>query len=281
MAAYTGNILRLKAQEKLSNVPGLDGAHAEPSGLEGVPDYRADQISVPPTMGQEYAGLVLEDGVPRAVVAGQPSLGWNAPYAASTPVGSGGTPAGQAPGWTAGDPHNAAVDTSFAAAARGAIHGSIYRGSVSPVHAAGDDTLPARRANPVGVAGSSFLQRLAEFPREIWAEPTGAGADKFVAGTNSYSSSNPEGDQYATGRGGGQAFYGFESPYFVHQELYIDKPAQTYERRTAPVTARDPLVGGRYYNTPIMGQLASNPWLTELGEAVMPEGYGVPVDGVM
>jgi hypothetical protein len=147
----------------------------------------------------------------------------------------------------------------------------------------GDDSLPYRRANPVGVAGSSFLERLWNFPRQIWAEPTGPGADKFIAGTNSYGASNPEGDQYAEGRGGARVHYGFESPYFVHQELFIDKPAQTYDRRTPPVTATDPLVGGRYSNTPILGQLAANTWVAELGGAPDPSGvsYGVPVDGVM
>jgi hypothetical protein len=196
-------------------------------------------------------------------------------------VGSGANPAGNAPAWSAGDPHNAEVDTSFRAAAYGSLPGSRYGANTSHVHASGDDTLPYRIANPVGVAGSTFLERLADFPRQIWAEPTGAGADKFVAGTNSYASSNPEGDQYAEGRGLARVHYGFESPYFVHQPLYIDKPAQFYDRRTPPVTARDPLVGGNYYNTPVMGQLAANTWLTELGETVTPTGYGVAVDGVM
>ena len=63
--------------------------------------------------------------------------------------------------------------------------------------------------------------------------------------------------------------------------MFQDKPAQTYDRRTAPVTARDPLVGGGYTSTPAMGQLAANTWLTELGESVTPVGYGVPVDGAI
>lgn len=282
MAAYSGNILRLKAPDDPRIAPGgPDPAHAEPSGPEGVPAQRAQEIDVPADLGAQYAGLTLEDGIPRAVTAGQPGLGWNAPEAAMVPVGSGATPAGSAPGWAVADPHNAAVDTSFRSAARGAITGSPYGGSVAGVHAVGDDTHPAYAATPVGVEGSSFLERLADFPRQIWAEPTGPGADKFVAGTNSYSSSNPDGDQYAEGRGGGRVHFGFESPYFVHQAMYIDKPAQTYERRTAPVTARDPLVGGAYSNTPVLGQLAANPWLSELGESTTPVGYGVPVDGGM
>jgi hypothetical protein len=282
MGAYSGNILRLRAPDTPRIAPGgPDSAHAEPSGPEAVPGFRAQEIDVPAGLGTEYAGLTMEDGIPRAITAGQPGLGWNAPETASVPVGSGGTPAGSAPRWTVADPHNAAVDTSFASAARGAIAGSPYRGAVAGVHSAGDDTHPAYAANPVGVAGSSFLERLWEFPRQMWAEPSGAGADKFVAGTNSYASSNPEGDQFAEGRGGARVHWGFESPYFVHQAMYIDKPAQFYERRTAPVTARDPLVGGQYYNTPVMGQLAANPWLAELGESPVPAGYGVPVDGVM
>ena len=282
MARYSGNILRLNAPQDPKVAPGApDGAHDAPSGPEAVPAFRAEEISVPADMGAEYAGLVLEDGVPRAVVAGQPTLGWNAPEAASVPVGSGGTPAGSAPRWTAADPHNAEVDTSFASARTGQLPGSPFRGRTAAVHAVGDDTLPYRIANRVGVAGSSFLARLAEFPRQIWAEPSGQGADKFVAGTNSYAASNPDGDQYAEGRGGAVVHYGFESPYFVHQQMFIDKPAQTYERRTAPATARDPLVGGRYSNTPVMGQLAANPWLSELGESVTPTGYGVAVDGVI
>lgn len=282
MAAYSGNILRMKAPGDPRISPGgPDSAHAEPSGPDGVPEYRAAEIGVPGDLGTEYAGLTLEDGVPRAVIAGQPGVGWNAPEESSVPVGSGGTPAGSAPAWTAGDPHNAGVDTSFAASARGSIPGSPYTGSIVSAHGTGDDSHPGHTANPVGVAGSSFLERLAEFPRQIWAEPTGAGVDKFIAGTNSYSASNPDGDQYAQGRGGGRIFYGFESPYFVHQPMFIDRPAQTYDLRTAPVTARDPLVGGAYANTPVLGQLAANPWLTELGESVTPGGYGVAVDGVM
>lgn len=282
MARYSGNILRMAAPADPRQAPGgPDVSHDAPSGPDQVPGYRAEQITVPATLGTEYAGLTLEDGVPRAVVAGQPGLGWNAPESASTPVGSGGTPAGTAPRWSSADPHNAEVDTSFASAARGQIVGSPFRGAVPGVHSSGDDTEPYRRANPVGVAGTRFLARLAEFPRQIWAEPGGQGADKFIAGTNSYAASNPDGDQYAEGRGAGRAYYGFESEYFVHQAMFIDRPAQTYDRRTAPVTARDPLVGGAYASTPAMGQLAANPWLTELGESVQPAGYGVAVDGVV
>ena len=283
MAAYSGNILRLKASDDPMIAPGEpDAAHAAPSGPDGVPEFRAQEITVPGDLGTEYAGLTLEDGVPRAITAGQPSLGWNAPEAAMVPVGGGGTPAGNVPGWAAGDPHSAEVDTSFAGSARGAIAGSPYSGSIVGAHAAGDDTAPYRRGRDIsGIAGSSFLERLWDFPRQIWAEPSGAGADKFVAGTNSYSSSNPEGDQFAEGRGLARVHWGFESPYFVHQAMFIDKPPQTYDRRTAPITARDPLVGGAYANTPVLGQLAANTWLTELGESVEPSGYGVPVDGVM
>jgi hypothetical protein len=282
VARYSGNLLRLNAPTEPKIAPGEpDTAHANPSGPEGVPDYRAAEISVPADMGVEYAGLVLEDGIPRAVTAGQPSLGWNAPSSAMTPPGSGGTPAGTAPRWLSGDPHNAEVDTSFAATARGAIAGSPYRGSVTGAHAAGDDTLPYRIANPVGVEGTAFLEREAGFPEQTWADPSGGtGVDKFIGGTNSYSASNPEGDQY-THRGGGRVHFGFDTQYFVHQPMYVDKPAQTYDRRTAPVTARDPLVGGAYTSTPAMGQLAANPWLTELGESVVPAGYGVAVDGVI
>lgn len=282
MARYSGNLLRLMAPQTPKIAPGEpDNAHDQPSGPDGVPEFRAKEIDVPPDLGTEYAGLSLEDGVPRAITAGQPDLGWNAPEAAMVPPGSGGTPNGYAPAWTQADPHNAEVDTSYARSAYGSLPGTPYRGGAARVHGVGDDSLPYRFANRVGVAGSSFLERLAEFPRQMWAEPTGAGADKFIAGTNSYSASNPEGDQFAEGRGGGRAHYGFESPYFVHQALYIDKPAQTYDRRTTPVTATDPLVGGRYSNTPVLGQLAANTWVTELGESVVPSGYGVAVDGVM
>lgn len=282
MASYSGNVLRMKAPLSERLAPGEpDSAHSEPSGPDGVPEFRAQEIDVSPDMGAEYAGLTMDDGIPRAVVAGQPGLGWNAPEAASVPVGSGGTPAGYAPAWSQADPHNAAVDTSYRSAARGAIAGSTEHGSFSAAHAVGNDTLPYSIATPVGVAGSSFLERLWDFPRQMWAEPSGAGADKFIAGTNSYAASNPEGDQYAEGRGGGRAHYGFESPYFIHQEMFIDKTPQTYDRRTTPITARDPLVGGAYANTPVMGQLAANTWLTELGQAVTPSGYGVPVDGAI
>lgn len=282
MARYSGNLLRMAAPGEPKIAPGgPDASHAQPSGPEGVPEYRAEEITVSPELGAEYAGLTMDDGVPRAIVVGQPSLGWNAPEESSTPVGSGGTPAGTAPAWSQGNPHNAGVDTSWARAARGQVPGSPYAGSLAPVHASGDDTEPYRRANPVGVAGTRFLARLADFPRQIWAEPTGAGADKFIAGTNSYAASNPDNDQYAPGRGEGRAYYGFESDYFVHQPMFVDRPAQTYDRQTAPVTARDPLVGGQYYNTPAMGQLAANTWLTELGESAVPSGYGVPVDGAI
>lgn len=282
MATYSGNVLRLGAPQHPQISPGgPDSSHNEPSGPDQVPNFRAVEINVPAGMGAEYAGLTLDDGMARAVVAGQPSLGWNAPNSASTPVGSGGTPAGNAPAWTAGDPHNAQVDTSGASARYGALPGSRYGANTNSVHSAGDDTHPAYLANQIGTAGTSFLERLAEFPRQIWAEPTGQGADKFVAGTNSYASSNPEGDQYAEGRGLARVHWGFQTDYFVHQAQYIDKPAQFYERRTPPVTARDPLVGGQYYNTPIMGQLAANTWVTELGESVTPGGYGVAVDGVV
>jgi hypothetical protein len=282
VASYSGNILRMNAPQEPRIAPGEpDAAHDQPSGPEEVPATRAEEISVSADTGIEYAGLTLEDGVPRAIVAGQPDLGWNAPSAAMMPPGSGGTPAGYAPGWTAGDPHNANVDTSARSAAYGSLPGSTARGSIAAVHGAGDDTRPYRRANPVGVAGTSFLERLWEFPRQIWGEPAGPGADKFIAGTNSYSASNPEGDQYAEGRGGARAHYGFETEYFVHTPMYQDKPNQMYDRRTAPITSRDPLVGGAYSNTPAMGQLAANPWLTELGDSAVPGGYGVPVDGVM
>jgi hypothetical protein len=281
VASYSGNILRLNApQDPKINPGGPDVAHAAPAGPEDVPAFRAQEIAVPGDLGTVYAGLTLDDGMPRALVVGETSLGWNAPEAASVPVGGGGTPAGYAPAWTASDPHNANVDTSFAGTARGAIPGSPYNGSVIGAHASGDDTHPAYLANQVGTAGSSFLERLWDFPRQMWAEPSGAGADKFIAGTNSYASSNPDGDNFEH-RGGARVHYGFESPYFVHTPMYQDKPAQTYDRRTAPVTARDPLVGGAYANTPVMGQLASNTWLTELGESVTPAGYGVPVDGAM
>jgi hypothetical protein len=189
------------------------------------------------------------------------------------PPGSGKTPNGNAPAWTRGNPHNAMVDTS---------HASSRGATPLPPNHDGADTGPYSIVNPMtGVEGSSFLEREAEFPREMWAEPTGAGADKFLAGTNSYRVNNPDGDNFAEGRGEGRVHYGFESPYFVHQAMYIDKPHQMYERRTPPISATDPLVGGRYSTTPIMGQLAANPWLTELGTSAVPEGYGVPVDGAM
>ncbi|WP_158806478.1 MULTISPECIES: hypothetical protein [Streptomyces] len=281
MAAYSGNILRMKApQDPSINPGGPDDAHAAPSGPEGVPDFRAVEITVPGDLGTEYAGLTMDDGVSRAITAGQPGLGWNAPESAMVPIGSGSTPAGYAPNWSTSDPHNAQVDTSYAAAARGAIAGSPYHGQYSGAHAAGDDTEPYSRANPVGVAGTSFLERLVDFPKEMWAEPSGAGADKFIGGTNSYHSSNPDGDNY-TNRWGARVHWGFETDYFVHTPMYQDKTPQTYDRRTSPVTSRDPLVGGAYANTPSMGQLAANPWLTELGESAVPGGYGVPVDGVV
>ena len=283
MARYSGNILRMAAPDDPKvNQGGPDESHNDPSGPEGVPETRAQEITVPADMGTEYAGLTLEDGVPRAIVADQPSEGWNAPHAAMTPVGGGGTPAGYAPAWTQGDPHNASIDTSFAGGARGSLPGSTARADIRGVHGAGDDSLPYHRANPVGVAGTSFLERLIDFPKQIWAEPTGPGADKFIAGTNSYASSNPEGDNY-TDRYGARVHWGFESQYFVHTPLYQDKPAQTYDRKVTPPTATDPLVGGKYSRTPILGQLAANTWVQELGEAPDVSGvdYGVPVDGVM
>jgi hypothetical protein len=283
MASYSGNFLRLHAPDQPRIAPGgPDAAHAEPSGPDAVPDARAQEISVAPDLGTEYEGLTLEDGVPRAIVAGQPSEGWNAPHAAMVPVGGGQTPAGYAPGWTQGDPHNAEVDTSFLGGARGALPGGIPDGGIRGVHGAGDDSLPYHRANPVGVEGSSFLERLVDFPKEMWAEPTGQGADKFIAGTNSYRSSNPEGDNFQD-RYGARVHWGFESPYFVHTPLYQDKPAQTYDHRVPPATATDPLVGGRYSSTPILGQLAANTWVQELGASADVSGadYGVPVDGVM
>lgn len=282
MPRYSGNLLRFNAPQDPQLAPGaVDAAHDVPDGYDALPETRRDEIAVAPDLGTEYAGLSLEDGIPLAVVAGQPGLGWNAPEQASTPVGSGGTPAGETTAWTSGDPHNAAVDTSFAGGARGALYGSPFAAGVRSVYGSGDDSHPGHTANPVGVEGSSFLERLVNFPREMWAEPTGPGADKFTAGTNSYASSNPEGDQYAEGRGGARAHYGFESQYFVHTPLYQDKTPQTYDRRTTPVTATDPLVGGAYSNTPIVGQLAANTWVTELGESTTPAGYGVPVDGVV
>lgn len=282
LARYSGNLLRLKApQSPHVNPGGPDASHNEPAGPEGVPETRAQEISVPADLGTEYAGLTLEDGVPRAIVADRPGLGWNAPEQAMTPVGGGGTPAGYAPQWVQGDPHNAEVDTSFAGGARGALPGSTARGGIRAVHGVGDDTHPAYRANPVGTEGTSFLERAVGFPEQVWAEPTGAGVDKFIGGTNSYSASNPEGDQY-THRGGARVHYGFEPNYFVHTPMFQDKVPQLYDRRTAPVTATDPLVGGRYDRTPALGQLAQNTWVSELGSApTLDSGYGVPVDGVM
>jgi hypothetical protein len=283
LAKYSGNLLRLMApQSPHVNPGGPDASHDQASGPDGVPEMRADEISVAPDLGTEYAGLTLEDGFPRALVAGDPSLGWNAPENAMVPIGGGGTPAGYAPGWTQGDPHNALVDTSFAGGARGSIAGSHARADLRGVHGAGDDSHPYSRANPVGVGGTSFLERPVGFPEQVWAEPVGPGADKFIGGTNSYASSNPENDQY-TYRGGARVHYGFETDYFVHTPLYQDHVPQFYDRRTAPITATDPLVGGRYSRTPVLGQLAANPWVTELGSAPDPAGadYGVSVDGVI
>src|ERR1041384_3080060 len=112
LARYSGNLLRLNApQTPHVNPGGPDPDHNEPSGPDGVPEYRAQEITVPPDRGTDYAGLTLEDGVPRALVAGQPHLGWNAPEEAMVPVGSGRTPAGTAPNRTQGDPHNAETAT--------------------------------------------------------------------------------------------------------------------------------------------------------------------------
>lgn len=281
MATYSGNILRMNAPDSPRlNPGGPDGSHDQPSGPEGVPETRMDEISVSSDLGTEYAGLTLDDGMVRAVVVGQPSLGWNAPYESMVPVGGGGTPNGYAPGWTQGDPHNAEVDTSFLGGARGAIAGSHAHAGVRSVYGAGDDSHPGHTANPVGVAGTSFLERLVDFPKEMWAEPTGSGADKYIAGTNSYHSSNPDGDNFDN-RYGARLHYGFESQYFVHTPQYQDHTAQYYDRRTPPITATDPLVGGKYSRTPILGQLAANSWVSELGSAPDPSGvdYGVPVDG--
>lgn len=281
MATYSGNILRLNAPAVPRISPGApDDSHNEPSGPEGVPETRMEEISVSPDLGIEYGGMVLEDGVPAAIVAGQPGLGWNAPSNAMVPVGGGGTPNGYAPGWTAGDPHNAEVDTSFAGGARGAIAGSQAHAGVRSVYGSGDDSHPGHTANPVGVEGTSFLERLIDFPKQMWAEPTGPGADKFIGGTNSYASSNPDGDNFDN-RYGARVHWGFDSQYFVHTPQYQDHTAQFYDRRTPPITATDPLVGGSYSRTPILGQLASNTWVTELGAAPDPSGvdYGVPVDG--
>lgn len=274
MARYSGNLLRLAAPQDPKIAPGgPDPTHSNPSGPEEVPAYRAEEIDVSAETGIDYAGLAMYDGVPSAIVAGQPGVGWNAPDTAMVTPGSGGTPAGYAPAWTRGDPHNAAVDTS---------HWRNKGATPLPPNHDGNDEGPYSHVNQrVGVAGSSFLEREAEFPRETWAEPSGQGVDKFIGGTNSYKANNPEGDNFAVGRGEGRVHYGFESEYFVHQAMYIDKPDQFYERRTPPITATDPLVGGRYSTTPILGQLAANPWLAELGESVTPEGYGVPVDGVL
>lgn len=278
---YSGNILRLKAPQSPRINPGQpDPAHDVPSGPDGVPDFRAQEIGVPGDMGTVYAGLTLEDGVPRAIVAGQPSEGWNVANQAMVPVGGGGTPAGYVPGWTGGDPHSAQIDTSFAGGARGAIAGSPYLAGIRSVHGAGDDSAPYHRANPVGVQGTSFLERVIDFPRSTGAEPSGPGADKFVAGTNAWASSNPEGDNFDN-RYGARVHYGFQTEYFVHTPMFQDKPAQTYERRVPPATATDPRVGGSYPRTPDLGQLAANPWLTELGQPATGTGYGVPVDGVM
>jgi hypothetical protein len=131
-----------------------------------------------------------------------------------------------------------------------------------------------------GVEGTTFLERRIGFPEEIWAEPTGQGADKFIGGTNSYHSSNPEGDNYLY-RGEARVHYGFETNYFLHTPMFQDKPAQFYEIPMAPITSTDPRVGGTAPRTPDLGQLAENPWLTELGQSVTPAGYGVVVDGVM
>ncbi|MEU0398352.1 hypothetical protein ABZ208_37540 [Streptomyces sp. NPDC006208] len=273
MARYSGNLLRMQAPAEPTIAPGgPDPSHSQPSGPTEVPEYRAEEITVSPETGIDYAGLRLSDGIPEAIVAGQPGVGWNAPDSAMVPPGSGGTPARNVPAWTRGDPHNASVDTSHARN-RGAT-------PLPPNHD-GNDSGPYTYTNPmVGVEGTSFLERRIGFPEEIWAEPTGGGADKFVAGTNSYRSSNPEGDNYLH-RGDARVHYGFEGNWFVHTPMFQDKPAQTYERRTPPITSTDPLVGGRYDRTPAMGQLAANPWLSELGESPTPTGYGVAVDGVM
>lgn len=275
MTQYSGNLLRMAAaQNPAINPGGVDASHGEPSGPDGVPDYRVQEITVPGGTGAEYVGTSLDDGVPGAVLAGQPSVGWDAPDISMETPGGGNTPNGWVPKWLRGDPHNAAVDTSLA-----------HNAGATPLPANhdGNDSGPYTFNNPiVGVEGSSFLERAKGFPTEIWAEPTGPGADKFVAGTNSYRSSNPEGDQYAPGRGGARVHYGFESQYFVHQQMFIDKPNQFYERRTPPITATDPMVGGQHSTTPILGQLAANPWLTQLGNAApVDTGYGVPVDGAI
>ena len=277
MARYSGNLLRLAVPANPQVAPGEpDPAHDFPSGPDQVPNFRAQEITVPDNLGPEYAGLTLEDGVPRAVVTGQPSEGWNPASTSSEPVGSGNTPTGVMPAWLQGNPHNAAVDTSFA-----------HSRGITPLPANHDgNDWPARTyANPVGgVEGTSFLFREVGFPQNTWAPPSGSNIDKFIAGTNNYAQNNPEGDQFATGRGGGRVYYGFEPSYYVHTPMYQEHPAQTYQYGTAPLTATDPLVGGRYTGRspdPALGQLATNPYLTELGESVTPVGYGVAVDGVV
>lgn len=277
MATYSGNLTRLQAPTSPKVAPGEpDQAHYEPSGPDGVPAFYAEQISVAPDMGVEYAGLVLDDGVPRAVVATEANLGWNPANESSTPVGAGTTPAGQAPAWIGGDPHNAMVDTS---------HAHNAGATPLPANHDGNDTAVRTYANPVtGVEGSAFLIRDVGGPTQTWAPPSGDAIDKFIAGTNNYQQNNPEGDQFATGRWGGRTTYGFEPTYYVNTPMYQDKPVQTYQYGTAPLTATDPLVGGRYVGRsadPALGQLAANPYLTELGQPIPADTYGVPVDGVM
>src|SRR5690606_36508144 len=277
MARYSGNLLRLAAPQDPKVAPGKpDDAHFQPSDPSEVPGYYQEQITVPADTGAEYVGARLEDGVPVAVMAGQPTLGWKPANESSEPVGSGHTPTGQVPRWLAGDPHNAAVDTSH----------RHNRGTTPlPSNHDGHDWPVRTFAIPVGgVEGTSFLFREVGGPQNTWAQPSGDAIDKFIAGTNNYHANNPEGDQFAVGRWGGRVNYGFEPSYYVNQPMFIDKPAQTYQYGTVPLTATDPLVGGRYVGrsaAPALGQLAANPYLTELGESITPAGYGVSVDGVV
>jgi len=268
--AYSGNLTRLSQKPDMPRLTSYDPDHDTPSGPDELDPRLAEQSQVPSGYGQEYQGTQLQ----QQVEAGGGELYWNIPSAASVPLGSGDTPAGQVPKWTHGDPHLTSGE--------GWNISSVNRPDARTLLHDGNDAGQFGRGTvPLGADVQPYVDHRIGYPQESMAEPVGEAAQKYIAGINSFDANNPEGVNPHGDRDGAKAPTQGENPLFVQHSVHLDHGAQTYEQRTAPITSTEPLVGGQTYtNTPDMGQLAANPFTYALSKpAPVATGYGPPVGG--
>jgi hypothetical protein len=269
---YSGNLVRLSQKPDQPRLTSYDPEHSNPAGPDTIDPRLAEQSQVPAGYGQEYAGTDLD----RQVEATGGELTWNVPSAASVPIGSGQVVPGQVPGWTHGDPHTPA------SAGDGWSATSVNQPDArTALHDGHDAAQFGRGTVPLGADRQPYSDHRIGYPQASMAEPTGDAAQKLIGGLNSYAANNPEGVDPYNDRQGAKAPITAENPLFAQHSVHLDHGAQTYERRTAPLTSTEPLVGGQTYtNTTDMGQLAANPFTYALATpAPAADNYGPSVGG--